>query len=74
MPNMLRKSFVKWDSFTVGYLYEGKRGGGEELCWWVAKFNIQNEEINKLISPIKVILPYFAYVIVAKFHKHTTAA
>lgn len=42
------------------------------MCWWVAKLNIQNEEMNKLISPIKANLPYFTYVIVAKLHKHTT--
>lgn len=49
-----------------------EKEGKKELCWWVAKLNIQNEEMNKLISPIKANLPYFAYVIVAKLHKHTT--
>lgn len=68
---MLRKSFVKWRSFTEGYLFEGKKGE-KRMCWWVAKLNIQNEEMNKLISPIKANLPYFTYVIVAKLHKHTT--
>lgn len=72
---MLRESFLKLSSSTAGYLFEGRRGGGrgagKHPCCWVAKFNI---EMKQLISPVKVILPYFAYVVTAKFHKHTTAA
>lgn len=37
-------------------------------CGWEAKLNIQNEELNEFISPIKAILPCFAYVMVPQTH------
>lgn len=68
LPHVLRKSFVQWGSFAEGYLLEEKTGKKNPTYGWEAKLNIQNEELNEFISPIKAILSCFAYVMVPRTH------
>lgn len=59
--------------FCYGLPFSRKKVGEVERTYFgVAKLNIQNHKMNRFISPVKVILAYFACVIVAKFHKWTT--